>query len=260
MDGGPRAIANLTGAAVTFRDLIEFRNAAGERGSVRIVRGIEALDRAAVAGVLGLPLPDGVRAVAFRSTNHAEWADRPPEGLVGLWILGQFTPETRTRVLFPFRAEAGDVSIKRDYFGVVPDDRLQILPPSAADPFGLARFTADSRLRSKIGISRTGATGWIGAWDETRGVLTLVNHTIPPRGVPVPDCDWKPDNPHASEGDVATSYNNGGEPGFFELESLSAALPAAANGSVEHVSTTIHLGGDRDALRVIAHVVLHADI
>ena len=128
------------------------------------------------------------------------------------------------------------------------------------DAFGLARFTADSRLRSKIGISRAGATGWIGAWDEARGVLTLVNHTIPPRDVSVPDCDWKPDNPRAAEGDVATSYNNGGEPGFFELESLSAALPNEPGGHVEHVSTTIHLGGDREALRGIARAVLHADI
>jgi len=59
---------------------------------------------------------------------------------------------------------------------------------------------------------------------------------------------------------VATSYNHSGEPAFFELESLSAALPQEAGASVEHVSTTIHLGGDRDALRGIARAVLHADI
>jgi hypothetical protein len=260
IDGGPRTVASQEGAGVTFRDLVEFSNATGARGSVRVERGIEALDRAAVAALLGLPLPDDVRAVAFRSTNRAQWADAPPDGLVGLWTLGQFTPGSTTRVLFPFRGNARADCIKRDYFGVVPDDRLQILLPAGGDAFGLARFTADSRLRSKIGLSRAGATGWIGAWDEARGVLTLVNHTIPPRGVPVPDCDWKPDNPRAAEGDVATSYNNGGEPGFYELESLSAALPQEAGGRVEHVSTTIHLGGDRDALRSIARAVLHADI
>ena len=91
-------------------------------------------------------------------------------------------------------------------------------------------------------------------------MLTLVNHTVPPRGVPVPDCDWKVPNPRAAQGDVACSYNHGGEPGFFELESLSAALPAEPGGSVEHVSTTIHLGGDRAALAEIARAVLHADI
>jgi len=71
--------------------------------------------------------------------------------------------------------------------------------PEASETVGLARFTADSRLRSKIGLSRAGATGWIGAWDGARGVLTLVNHTVPGRNVPVPDCDWKPDNPRAEQ-------------------------------------------------------------
>jgi len=260
IDGGPRTLANHDGTSATFQDLVEFSNAAGGRGTLRVERGIEALDRAAVAGLLGLPLPKDVQVVAFRSTNRAVWADAPPDGLVGLWTLGQFTPGNTTSVLFPFRGDARAECIKSDYFGDVPGDRLQITLPAAPDGFGLARFTADSRLRSKIGLSRAGATGWIGAWDEARGVLTLVNHTVPARGVPVPDCDWKADNPHAAEGDVATSYNHGGDPGFFELESLSAAMPQVPGGFVEHVSTTIHLGGDRDVLRGIAHAVLHADL
>src|SRR5262249_28067514 len=143
---------------------------------------------------------------------------------------GQFTPSDRTTVLFPFRGDAAGTgadaspaaalaaAIKRDYFGVVPDERLKIELPPGPSASGLARFTADSRLRSKIGLSRAGATGWIGAWDEERGVLTLVNHSLPPDGAPVPDCDWRVPNPRAAQGDVATSYNNGGEPLFFELE------------------------------------------
>jgi hypothetical protein len=245
---------------------VDVEDASGSKASVTVYRAIEALSRPAIGQLLGIPLAPGVQVVGFRSTNRLIWGgDAPPDALVGLWTLGQFKPSDKTTVLFPFRGDAGTGAdptscLKRDYFGVVPDERLKLELPPGPSATGLARFTADSLLRSKIGLSRAGATGWIGAWDEDRGVLTLINHSLPPVGAPVPDCDWRVPNPHAAQGDVATSYNNGGEPAFFELESLSAALPATAGASVEHVSTTIHLGGDREALRDIARAVLHAEL
>jgi uncharacterized protein len=246
--------------SVTFQlATVRLHGAADEQVTVEVGRRVEALSRAEIADLLGVQLDEDVLCVAFRSTNTLRWHDDPPaRQRVGLWTLGQFVPTDDTVVLFPFRGDAA--RIKRDYFGFVPDDRLQLLLPAGPQAAGLARFTADSRLRSKIGLSRAGATGWIGAWDPQRGVLTLVHHTLPPEGAEVPDCDWRVPNPHASQGDVATSYNHGGEPGFFELESLSAALPRDPDASVEHVSTTIHLGGDRDVVREIARTVLHAEL
>ncbi len=251
---------------------VRVRDQAGTWLDLTVDRTIEALSRSEVAACLGLPdLDDVFRIVAFRSINSLTWSGAPPaHALVGLWVLGQFNPSARTTVLFPFRGgaavpdaspqDSAAAAIKRDYFGVVPDERLQVLLPASPRAFGLARFQADGRLRSKIGLSAAAATGWIGAWDEDRGVLTLVNHTLPPPGAPVPDCDWKVPNPRAMRGDVATSYNHGGEPRFFELESLSAALPLEDGASIEHVHTTIHLGGDRRALADIARAVLHAEL
>ncbi len=271
MDGGPRSLLGSDGRSARFSDLIDLEIPGHGTRSVRVERTIEALSRAEVAALLGQPLPEELRLVAFRSTNTLAWRDAPPAGaLVGLWVLGQFTPTDRTTVLFPFRGDAAGegagpesaalASIKRDYYGVVPDDRFRLELPAGPEALGLARFTADSRLHSKIGLSRAGATGWIGAWDEDRGVLTLVNHSLPPAGAPVPDCDWKVPNPRAAQGDVAASYNHGEEPRFFELESLGAALPLEVGASVTHVHTTIHLGGDRNALGTIARAVLGADL
>jgi len=251
---------------------VRVRDQTGAWLDLTVDRAIEALSRTEVVACLGrVDLDQVFKIVAFRSTNRLSWADAPPpDALVGLWVLGQFDPSDRTTVLFPFRGDAAGndaspeaiaaAAIKRDYFGVVPDDRLQLLLPAGPGSFGLARFKADGRLRSKIGLSAAAATGWIGAFDEDRGVLTLVSHTLPPAGAPVPDCDWRVPNPRAAQGDVATSYDHGGEPRFFELESLSAALPCEDGASIEHVHTTIHLGGDREELARIARAVLHAEL
>lgn len=265
MDGGPRSVATKTSSTIVFKDVMPLGPDLSAPTGVRVTRTIEALPRVDIATLLGRDLPASVRLVAFQSRNAMSWNDVPPQNsILGLWTLGQFTPSDRTTVLFPFRPGGltadPDTCIKRDYFGVVPEDRLEFELPGRDRFLGLARFKADSRLRSKIGLSRAGALGWIGAWDEDRGVLTLVNHSLPPEGAPVPDCDWRVPNPRAAQGDVATSYNNGGEPAFFELESLSAALPAERGASVEHVSTTIHLGGDREVLREIARTMLHAEL
>jgi hypothetical protein len=270
MDGGPRSITAQDGRSIAFADSLELVNVAGTKLACTTTRRIEALSRAGLSTLLGHELRPGLEALGFRSTNSLAWSGAPSQALVSLWVLGQFKPGERTWVHFPFRGDAsgpggkaddaGAAAIKNDYFGVVPAERLRMFSPSSPQSSGLALFRADARLRSKIGLSRAGATGWIGAWDPDRGVLTLVNHSLPPVGAPVPDCDWRVPNPRAAQGDVASSYNDGGEPGFFELESLSAALPAEDGARVEHVSTTIHLGGEREVLRDIARALLHAEL
>jgi DUF1680 family protein len=287
MDGrarGNRRDGSMETGVAFSPQLVLLVDATGRDVRVQVERTVEALSRSEVAELLGTKLDpvdastsvrtggsvQSTSVVAFRSTNTISWLGEPaPGALVGPWVLGQFTPTDRTTVLFPFRGDAAGpdagpedaarAAVRRDYFGVVPDERFALQLPAGPKAFGLARFTGDSRLRSKIGLSRAGATGWIGAWDEDRGVLTLVNHTLPPPGAPVPDCDWKVPNPRAAQGDVATSYNHGGSPRFFELESLGAALPVEAGASATHVHTTIHLGGDRESLFTIARAVLGSE-
>src|SRR6185369_12942599 len=187
-------------------------------------------------------------------TNEAKVA-LPADALVAPWVLGQFRPSPKTTVLLPYQGAEG--VIKKDYFGVVPPDRLALVPEGDG---GVARFKGDAQLRSKIGVSAAGALGWLGAWDAQHKVLTLVNHSLPPAGAVVPDCNWTVPNPRAKSGDVATSYNHGEEPRFFELESIGPALGAAPKSSVTQFQTTIHLAAEPAALAEIAKKLLRATL
>lgn len=259
IDGGPRRVVQRDARSIAFRERIAFASAAADRHEIEIERRVEALDRPATARALGLEgLPSSTRIAAFRSvTTLRDVAEAPRRGAsrIAPWVLGQFKPSRATTVLLPYRG--APTAIKRDYFGEVPSDRLECVASADGDG-GVARFRADGLRRSKIGVSAAGATGWLGAFDAERGVLTLVHHSLPAEDDDVPDCDWRPRNPRASRGDVATSYNDGGEPRFFELESIGRALPATPGSATTHESTTIHLAGERELLVALARRRLHA--
>jgi len=258
MDGGVRTPTGQDAASVSFHERIALQNVEGVKFDLSIDRKVEALAKDELEKLLGAALPEGARFVAFRTTNkvtNEAKAALPADALVAPWILGQFRPSPKTTVLLPYKG-AEDV-IKKDYFGVVPPDRLALLPEGDG---GVARFKGDAQLRSKIGVSAAGALGWLGAWDAQRQVLTLVNHSLPPAGAVVPDCNWTDPNSRAKSGDVATSYNHGEEPRFFELESIGPALGAAPKSSVTQVQTTIHLAAEPAALAEIAKKLLRAKL
>jgi hypothetical protein len=260
MDGGPRTLVAKDAASAAFRDRISLTNVKRVKLELSIERRVEALPRAEVERLIGSSLGEKLRLVAFRTTNavkNESATPLPDDALVAAWILGQLKPSDRTTVLLPFRGSAD--AVKKDYFGIVPDERLKVALVPGTDG-GVARFKADSRLRSKIGVSAAGALGWLGAWDAERGVLTLVNHTLPSHGAIVPDCNWIDPNPRAKSGDVATSYNHGDEPRFFELESIGPAMPTRPGGAVTHVHTTIHLAGDPAVLAALARRLLRAEL
>ncbi len=260
MDGTPRRIAAQDATSITFHDRIALKNVKGAAFDLDIERRIDALSRREIAALLeAVPLPDGLEVVGFRSTNMVQELSTRRLGddaVIAPWVLGQFKPSARTEVLFPFQ---GDASVlKRDYFGEVPAERLAVrLFPEGGG--GVARFKADAQLRSKIGVSAAGATGWVGAFDSLRHVLTLVHHTVAPSDAKVPDCNWLDPNPRAAKGDVVTSYNHGQEPRFFELESIGAALAPGPLASVVHVHTTLHLSGDAATLVALAKRYLQTE-
>ncbi len=260
MDGGVRTVVAKDASSATFRDRIVLANVKKVAFDLTIERKVEALSRGDVEKLLGATLAASVRLVAFRTTNtikNESATPLPDDALIAPWILGQMKPSPTNEVLLPFKGTVD--AIKKDYFGVVPDDRLKVALVAGSDG-GLARFKADAQLRSKIGVSAAGALGWLGAYDKGRGVLTLVNHSLPAPGAVVPDTAWVDPNPRARTGDVATSYNHGEEPRFFELESIAAAMPTKPGGSVTHVHATIHLGGDPATLAALAKKLLRAEL
>ncbi|HET6163163.1 MAG TPA: DUF6786 family protein [Planctomycetota bacterium] len=258
MDGGVRTPTGQDAASISFHERIALKNVEGVAFDLTIDRKVEALAKDELERVLGAALPEGAKFVAFRTTNKVTNEAKvalPADALVAPWVLGQFRPSPKTTVLLPYQGAEG--VIKKDYFGVVPPDRLALVPEGDG---GVARFKGDAQLRSKIGVSAAGALGWLGAWDAQHKVLTLVNHSLPPAGAVVPDCNWTVPNPRAKSGDVATSYNHGEEPRFFELESIGPALGAAPKSSVTQVQTTIHLAAEPAALAEIAKKLLRATL
>ncbi len=140
-----------------------------------------------------------------------------------------------------------------DYFGKLDSSRLIV-----DEDESLIYLLGDANLRSKPGVTHRRACPVIGSRDSGRGVLTIVDFTLPefaPDGYT--NNPWEiQDDPYA--GDVINAYNDGPNDsgdklgGFYELESLGPALALEPLDSYTHVHRTIRLEGNRDALSAAA--------
>jgi hypothetical protein len=141
------------------------------------------------------------------------------------------------------------------YFGAVPAERLRV-------ERGVIYFRGDGAERGKIGVPRPRAKSVVGSYDPDRGVLTVVRFTLPSGATDYVNSMWEMQSrPYA--GDVVNSYNDGplgpGQPPlgpFYELESSSPAAFLSADASIQHVHSTFHFEGSRDALDAIARKML----
>jgi hypothetical protein len=219
---------------------------------------------AAEVKALGLPVPAGVKMVAFASDNRItnsgkkDWTKAT--GLLSIWILGMFNPSPATTIVIPFKpgpeAELGPI-VNDAYFGKVPADRLVV-----RDKDGVLFFSGDGKYRSKIGIPPRRVKAFAGSYDAAHKVLTIIHVTIPAGGMDYVNSMWKiQDDPFA--GDVVNSYNDGPSgPGmkplgpFYELESSSLAAALKPGETLAHVHTTIHIQGPDKALDEVARAVL----
>jgi hypothetical protein len=213
---------------------------------------------------LGVPMPAGVKAVAFASDNKITNTGANPwtkaTGLLSIWILGMFNPSPETTIVIPFKpgpvADLGPI-VNDSYFGKVPDDRLVI-----KEEEGVLFFSGDGKYRSKIGIPPARVKPFAGSYDAAHKVLTLIHATIPAGATSYVNSMWQiQDDPFA--GDVINSYNDGpASPGakplgpFYELESSSPAAALKPGETMSHVHTTMHFQGNESALDKIARAVL----
>lgn len=249
-----------------FRRVFDVTNWSGTKFSVEVEREVRLLDAAAVGEILGAPLPEGVKAVAFETrnklTNRGDAAWEKDTGLLSIWILGMFTPTPQMTVVIPFQSgsesERGP-KVTSDYFGPIPAERLKVEDD-------VLYFKADGNYRSKLGISPARSRGVAGSYDAENRVLTLVTYNVPEKHEGYVNSTWKmQDDPFA--GDAINSYNDGplgpgqGQMGpFYELETSSPALALAPGESYEHVHRTLHLVGPEEALDPVAQKVLGADL
>jgi hypothetical protein len=254
-------VASQDASRIQFRKVLHLANYSGAEFDLDVEREVRVLGTAEVAA-LGVPVPAGVKMVAYASDNRitntgaAAWAK--DTGLLSIWILGMFNPSPQTTIVIPFKSGAeADLgpSVNDAYFGKVPADRLVVRD-------GVLFFSGDGKYRSKIGISPARVKPFAGSYDAANGVLTIVHLTISEGATDYVNSMWEiQEKPFA--GDVVNSYNDGpSSPGakplgpFYELESSSPAAALAPAGTLTHVHTTMHFQGPEKALDQIARKVL----
>ena len=260
---GAYDIAEQAPDHLRFRKSMRLVNYSGMEFDVAVDREVRVLG-AAEAAALGVPVPAGIKMVAYASDNRitnagaAAWTKET--GLLSVWILGMFNPSPETTIVIPFKsgpeAELGP-AVNDAYFGKVPANRLVV-----KEKDGVLFFSGDGKYRSKIGIAPARVKPFAGSYDAANRVLTIVHLTVPEGAADYVNSMWAiQEKPFA--GDVVNSYNDGPSgPGakplgpFYELESSSPAAALAPGETMTHVHTTMHFQGPEKALDQIARKVL----
>ncbi len=251
---------------VTFRKDFSLSNFSGTQFELRIDREVRLLSPHEVWGDLGIDAVDGVKMVAHESanrlTNLSKDAMKKESGLLSLWVLSQLQSTPQTTVILPFQdgpeSELGAI-VTRDYFGVVPEDRIFIREDSVF-------FKADSNHRSKLGLSPQRAKNILGSYDAQHGVLTVAQYNKPSGPEMYVNSAWKIQE-HPYSGDVVNTYNDGpaapgqGQMGqFYELETSSPARELQSGEAIEHTHRTIHFEGSEQQLNVLCQHTLGVHI
>ena len=246
--------------SVAFATAFRVTNTSGTVFDCAVKRVISVFESSRTADCLGVVKPESVQMVAFEShntlCNAGETAWTEAGGLLSIWILGQFKPLPRGRVVVPFLS-GDDAKLgpraTTDYFGPLDSSRCRLTDSHLF-------FRCDGAYRSKIGISAPRARRTLGSYDPDGGVLTVVQFNLPEGAARLPYVNslWKiQDQPFA--GDVVNSYNDGPDKpgaealgGFYELETSSPAAMLQPGGTATHIHRTFHFTGPEAELNDIA--------
>ena len=249
-------LISSTKSEARFEKEMHLENYSGTTFDLKVNRNIRLLNNGSIDSSLGVVLPKSIQKVGFESaniiTNHGNKTWEKHSGLLSIWILSMLNITDKTTIVVPFRQ--GDSSklgkiVTDDYFGKVPGDRLQIKN-------GFMLLKADSKLRSKIGLSPLRAKPLIGSYDAINNVLTIAQFSLQEGKTDYVNSLWKiQDKPY--RGDAVNAYNDGPVNGkqlgrFYELESSSPAAALAPGGSISHLHRTIHLKGSKEDLGKVA--------
>lgn len=266
LDTEPFEVVSSSATQAEFKRDFTVSNHSGTRFDVAVKRSVRLLPKADVSRLLGMPLPDGLKLVAYETTNQLtnrgtnEWT--PDAGLLSVWLLGMYKPSPETVIAIPFRqgeeSQLGP-AVNDAYFGKVPADRLKVRD-------GVIYFKGDGQQRGKIGIPPRRSLGVAGSYSGEQQALTLVLYDPPKEPGRYVNSAWEQQKDPFS-GDVINSYNDGSPaPGeaplgpFYELETSSPAAALKPGANIIHRQTTIHLTGDAKALDAVAAKQLHSSI
>jgi len=249
-------------SSAVFNKNATLTNYSGTEFNINIERQISLLTKEQVAQKLNVSIPENIRAVGFQTINRItntgsnDWSKE--KGLLSIWLLGMFTPSSKTTVIIPFQPVPNARSyITDNYFGQIPVERLMVKD-------SVLFFTCDGKYRSKIGLSPLIAKPIAASFDFQNNVLTLILPQVEKNASYV-NSKWEIQK-EPYKGDVINSYNDGPladgtQMGpFYEVESSSPALQLNKNQTGEYQESTIHLQGDYKALKQLTHQLLNVDL
>lgn len=258
-------ITAANSASIRLTKQMELPNATGNMLAVGVDRQIELLNEEQIIGQLGLAGLTIQQCVAYTSENtirnSGQQAWDEDYGFVSIWLLCMFNPSEAGVVFIPInRGEEAQLgpSVKDDYFGKVPADRLFVRD-------GTVFFRVDGKQRGKIGIPPKRATPYAGSYDPRSQTLTIVTYNQPEGSPPYVNSAWgKQDDP--LDGDVVNSYNDGPVADgsimgpFYEIESSSPAALLAPGEALTHRQTVFHFKGEAADLDQIIEPIFQLNI
>ena len=253
------AVESKSGSEVTFSGKASLENASGHRFDIGLRRVVKLED---ASEVLGVPVPDGVDALAYSTANtlenRGEQAWTKETGMPSVWLLGMLNPNPGTTVFIPYELREGETIVKDDYFGKVPSDRLIVKG-------GFVFFRIDGKYRAKIGLPKGSAKDLCGSYDSGNHVLNILKYTVPDYPCEYVNGQWGHQD-NAFGGDVINSYNDGPtETGtvmgpFYEIETSSPGAALAPGESLTHIQYTLHIEGPEEELSKISEAVFGIDL
>lgn len=261
IDSEPFKLTDTAQTSATFTRKVGLTNYSGTRFDIGIERTIRLLPKAEINSRLNVR-GDSLRIVGIQSdntiTNEGTRIWTAQTGMPSIWILSMMNASPETTIIVPYRAGAGQ-PVNDAYFGKVPANRLRMSKTAAF-------FKADAKYRSKIGVSPTRATNWVGSYNPATQTLTLVTYDFDLKDRQYVNSAWE----HQKEpfaGDVINAYNDGpmkpGQPQmgqFYELESSSPAANLAPGAKQRHRHTTFHVQGPEAQLNQLAKRLLLTDL
>ena len=251
IDTEPFSVTGASRTEARFEEM-HLENYSGTTFDLVINRNIRLLNRNAIDSLLGIVIPTDMEAVAFESenilTNKGKSAWIKKTGLLSIWILSMLNASEKTTVAIPYK-QGDDKALGKvvtdDYFGKVPPERLLVKD-------GLILFKADSKYRSKIGLSPERAMHMASSYNADSNVLTIALFSLPAGAKDYVNSLWQIQK-DPFRGDAINSYNDGPVNGqqmgqVYELESSSPAAALAPGESLTHYHRTIHLKGPKEEL------------
>ena len=254
--------------SLTYQKHSSVTNMSGFTFDFCLERKVTLLNREKVVADLKIDVPESVGLVGYVADNKiTNTSDTPwvqETGLIGLWAICMNPPAPNAVLMVPFKKgdekDLGQI-VTADYFGKLSGDRLKV-----DEDLGLVFLRGDGDFRSKLGISFARACARLGSWTPETGVLAVVDFNLP-ESAPAGYTNnlWvHQDNPF--EGDVINAYNDGPNDsggklgGFFELETISPALPLGKDESYTHTTRIVRLEGERDQLDQMAQTLFGANL